>query len=151
MNFIDIVFINLYLNALLLPSKHSGFLLLETWLSITWYMFQDSMWPREQDGCALCRKPSSREAHLTVHWLNSTWQSENPENGRRRRRPHLCPRLRSRGFTSSCWVHWECELHREVQNWAAASSEDVVHFALKFGILCVTPKLGHCVKILWNF
>lgn len=38
----------------------------------------------------------------------------------------------------SLWVHLECSLHQEAENWTFAFSENVFHFSSKFGVLPVT-------------
>lgn len=117
------------LNTLLPSSQHSGlwlapFLILETWLSITWHVLQDYMWPREQVGWTVVWEPSRKEAHLTSHWLSNAWQRENLSSASRVGGEEADPQLRSglcgkEDFTTSFWLLWECYLHQG----ASGSSE----------------------------
>lgn len=162
-NCVDIVFINLWFKcpvAFLTALRIVTDSIFNSWnLAFHYsYMLQDYMWPGEQSGWTGVWKPSSKEARLSTHWLNSGWQSKNPSSTLRLGGEAVDPQPSSglcsrEDFTSSCWVRLECCLHQhqEAQNWTFAVSENVFHLALKFGILRVTTKLGRCVKSQWNF
>ena len=129
-------------------------LILETWLSIiTWYMLQDCTWPREPGGWTAVRKPSSKQAHLTMHWFNIAWQSEN-----------LSSTLRmgsEETHSYSLVTHWRRFYLFQLASPGMLRASGSIRklrteplpcwkmssfFFMKFGILCITLKLGHSMK-----
>lgn len=139
-----------HLNALLLPSEHSGLRLLETWLSTAWYMGQDSVGPREQAGCAVCRRPSGREAQLSA-----PAELLRPERGPSERAAGTQSAAVSRVRQQRFYLILLSSLGTLTASGSSELSLCLFRRCLPFCFevwhpLCY-PKLGHCVKIQWNF
>lgn len=128
-NCVDTVFINLWFKcpiAFLTALRIVTDSIFNSWnlASHSLYKLQDCMWPGEQSGWTGVWKPSSKEARLSTHWLNSGWQSKNPSSTMRMGGEAVDPQPSSglcskEDFTSSCWVRLECRLHQR----ASGSSE----------------------------
>lgn len=121
-NCVDIVFINLWFKcpvAFLTALRIVTDSIFNSWtLAFHYsYVLQDHMWPGEQSGWTVVWKPSSKEAHLSTHWLNSGWQSKNPSCTLRMGGEAVAPQPSSglcskEDFPSSCWVRLKCCLRQ---------------------------------------
>ncbi|CAI9171372.1 unnamed protein product [Rangifer tarandus platyrhynchus] len=109
-------------------------------------MFQDSMGPREQDGCAMCRRPSGREAQLTVPAEQLLPEREPSE---------LAAKAWSAAVSRAPQQRFYLILLSSLGTLTASGSSELSICLLRrclpfcFEVwhpLCY-PKLGHCVKI----
>lgn len=159
-DYVDIVVINLLFECPVasftaLRIVTGSFFNFETWLSITWYMLQDYMWPTEQRSWAVVWKPSSKGALLATHWLTLPWQSGNLSSALRTGDEEV-----DHSYAQGDGVKkilplpvefaWNANHIRKFRTEYLPCSK-MSFILLRSLAIFVTPKLGHCAKRQWNF
>ena len=151
MNFVDIVFINLLFECPLAFLKPLSFYFLKPGFPLHGTCFRIPCDPESKMAVLYAGSPQV-EKHIS---LCTGWTV--PDRARTLRMEgedvdHTCvlgyavevlPHPVEFIWNASCIGKFRTE-HLPLQKMSSI-------FALKFGILCVIPKLGQCVKIQWNF